>query len=145
MFALYNDSIYNKLDLYILCTSYFRYDSSKEILFAHRRRIKLAGLTVSTKAQTTCHYSTGRINITDNRAASYAFKADVTTAPRFHVLHVLLAPPRRHQIMNITIITGTAFSLASSNSWERNIDPYRSNSSWLEKSQIKSLYLKIVS
>jgi len=61
----------------------FRYDSSKEISFAHRRRIKLAGLTVSTKAQTTCHYSTGRINITDNRAASYALKQMLQPRPGF--------------------------------------------------------------
>lgn len=78
------------------------------------RLIKVAGLTVSTKAQTACHY--GRADITDNRAASCAeFKADVTTAPRFHAprtlffrcpaLSLSLAACRR-QVMNITIITG---------------------------------------
>lgn len=85
--------VYSKLNMYILCIllSYFvmiRREEYWEPTLAHRRRIKLAGLTVSTKAQTACHYGTGRINITDNRAASYTFKADVTTAPRFHILRI---------------------------------------------------------
>lgn len=83
--------VYSKLNIYTLCIwlLYFvmiRGEEYGEPMFAYRCRIKLVGLTVSMKAQTECHYSTGRINITDNRAASYAFKADVTTAPRFHVL-----------------------------------------------------------
>jgi len=82
-------------------------------LFARQwRLIKLAGLTVSTKVQTACHYGTGRANITDNRAASYAVKADVTTAPRFScpsyspLVHVDV------KVINITIITGVAFCVS---------------------------------
>lgn len=100
---VYNGIVYNQINMYFIfilflfcfvlfLLSFFCYMTRqreyRELTFSRidDARIKLAGLTVSTKAQTACHYGTGRINITDNRAASYAFKADVTTAPRFHVL-----------------------------------------------------------
>lgn len=88
MSALYADTVYGKLDAYSFIPLFLHFDMTRkeeyrEPMFEHRwRRIKLAGVTISTKAQTACHYGTGRINITDNRRARRVTRLKQMLQPR---------------------------------------------------------------